>query len=200
MTYNIPKEIREEYFNVLDYAQVIQIAGGACNPSFMQHINVKLSAICELIELLCLSNGCKEVADKLRNTEELAKAMSYELGEDFNLPDDTSSGVKLHESTMQLIRSRIRELNSILDDYYSKCGQATKLRMDGFRVDKKAYRNDYVDVHIPINYIHEDGKLVKEYTCPVCGEVFRSNRQKTRYCSDRCRQAAYRGRKTSTPK
>lgn len=38
-------------------------------------------------------------------------------------------------------------------------------------------------------------KLMKKHTCPICGSVFESNRKDAKYCSARCKQAAYRNRK-----
>jgi len=41
-----------------------------------------------------------------------------------------------------------------------------------------------------------DGKLIKKLICVHCGCEFESQRQSTRYCSNMCRQAAYRARNT----
>lgn len=43
----------------------------------------------------------------------------------------------------------------------------------------------------------ENNKLIKERTCLTCNSYFKSNRKNSMYCSDKCKQAAYRERKES---
>jgi hypothetical protein len=43
----------------------------------------------------------------------------------------------------------------------------------------------------------ENNKLIKERTCLICSSRFKSNRKNSMYCSDKCKQAAYRERKES---
>jgi hypothetical protein len=40
-----------------------------------------------------------------------------------------------------------------------------------------------------------NGKLLKECVCVVCSNTFNANRKNAKYCSDKCKQAAYRNRK-----
>ena len=37
-----------------------------------------------------------------------------------------------------------------------------------------------------------DSKLLKEQVCIVCSNTFNSNRKNAKYCSLKCKQAAYR--------
>jgi hypothetical protein len=45
----------------------------------------------------------------------------------------------------------------------------------------------------------EEGKLIKEKTCLICKDNFKSNRKDSMYCSFKCKQAAYRARKKIQP-
>lgn len=41
----------------------------------------------------------------------------------------------------------------------------------------------------------ENGKLIKQHVCIVCSNTFNSNRKNAKYCSSKCKQAAYRENK-----
>lgn len=103
-----------------------------------------------------------------------------------------------------LLNNLISKCNSIIRSDIEKFVKERRQSIDLTEKTKKVFLeeanqlNDIVtfmdfkdNISITQKQHTENGKLLKEHVCIVCSNTFNSNRKNAKYCSSKCKQAAY---------
>lgn len=195
----ISPHLKQKCFMVLDKVQAFEL----CD-SEKDHNEFVLSLLPETRELY----RCSEVyKDSVMLENQIQKIESLLNNRYSTCNGNTKRDIMdfvTHRRNISYIEDIIGEMNirerenaGQLRDFKKEFQEFKDYLLDNLVTDKNPKCNPSVTNTVTTKQRTVNGKLVKEHSCAVCENVFNSHRKDALYCSVKCKQMAYRSRKST---
>jgi hypothetical protein len=173
-------DLEESYFTKFDQVQAYELF--AREEKREEHIKELQSELKKLFNYHYMSSTVDVEKEILKISNMLEEFISY-----------NPSNVKGEIDYFVHMKNRDANIDEIVIDMLTQI----KNRINVFVTAMKCRSNKNVNEYITPKQQTEEGKLVKEKNCLLCNSVFKSKRSDAKYCSSKCKQAAYREKKSS---